>query len=193
MSFFIYLGHIINKGDNNMSLKKIKIIGVFAVFLLSFPLHFLYDVFPNFLTSIFASVNESIWEHMKIIFTAYLLYGGVEYLIFREKTKWNNFLLQLFIVPFLGIMIYLSIYLPLFNIFGENMIISIVLLFVVVAIEEVISYYILSMEEVKNQRIIGIVGIIAMYVIFTYLTYNPPKNYLFYDMKEEKYGIDIYV
>ena len=99
MSFFIYLGHIINKGDNNMSLKKIKIIGVFAVFLLSFPLHFLYDVFPNFLTSIFAPVNESIWEHMKIIFTAYLLYGGVEYLIFREKTKWNNFLLQLFIVP----------------------------------------------------------------------------------------------
>ena len=176
-----------------MGLKKIKIVGVLVVFLLSFPLHFLYDFFPNFLTSIFAPVNESIWEHMKIIFTAYLLYGGVEYLIFREKTKWNNFLLQLFIVPFLGIMIYLSIYLPLFNIFGENMIISIVLLFIVVAIEEVIGYYILSMEEIKKQRIIGIAGIIAMYVIFTYLTYSPLKNYLFYDMKEEKYGIDIYV
>lgn len=176
-----------------MSLKKIKIIGVFAVFLLSFPLHFLYDVFPNFLTSIFIPVNESIWEHMKIIFTAYILYGGVEYLIFKEKTKWNNYLLQLFIVPLFGIMIYLTIYLPLFNIFGENMIISIVLLFIVVAIEELISYYILSMEEVKNQRIIGIAGIITTYVIFTYLTYNPPKNYLFYDMKNEKYGIDIYV
>lgn len=175
-----------------MNLKKIKIIGVVAVFLLSFLLHFLYDIFPNFLTSIFSPVNESIWEHMKIIFTAYLLYGGVEYLIFREKTKWNNYLLQLFIVPLLGIMIYLSIYLPLFNIFGENMLISIVLLFVVIVVEEVISYYILSMEEIKNQRIIGILGIIIIYIIFTYLTYNPPKNYLFYDMKDQKYGIDIY-
>jgi len=176
-----------------MSLKKIKIIGVIIVFLLSFPLHFLYDLFPNFLTSIFSNVNESIWEHMKIIFTTYILYGGVEYLIFREKVKWNNYLLQLFVVPFLGIMIYLSIYLPLFNIFGENMIISIVLLFIVVVIEEVMSYFILSMEEIKGQRIIGILGIVGMYIIFTYLTYNPPKNYLFYDMKEEKYGIDIYV
>lgn len=175
-----------------MSLKKIKIIGVFVVFLLAFPLHFLYDFFPNFLTSIFSNVNESIWEHMKIIFTSYLIYGGVEYLIFREKTKWNNYLLQLFLVPLLGIMIYLSIYLPLFNILGENMIISIVLLFIVIILEEIISYYILSMAEVKSQRILGIVGIIAMYIIFTYLTYNPPKNYLFYDMKEEKYGIDIY-
>ena len=176
-----------------MNLKKIKIIGIFAVFLLSFPIHFLYDFFPNVLTSVFAPVNESIWEHMKMIFTAYLLYGGVEYLIFREKTKWNNYVLQLFIVPLIGVMIYLSIYLPLFNIFGENMIISIVLLFIVIVIEEVISYYILAMEEIKNQRIIGIVGLAVTYSIFVYLTYNPPKNYLFYDMKEEKYGVDIYV
>ena len=39
---------------------------------------------------------------------------------------------------------------------------------------------------------IGIIGIIVVYIIFIYLTYNPLSNYLFYDMKEEKYGIDIY-
>ena len=108
-----------------MNLKKIKIIAIFVIFLLSFPIHFLYDFIPNFLTSIFAPVNESIWEHMKILYTTYLIYGGIEYLLFREKIKWNNYSLQLFLVPLLGIMIYLSIYLPLFNIFGENMIISI--------------------------------------------------------------------
>jgi len=89
-------------------------------------------------------------------------------------------------------MIYLTIYLPLFNIFGENMFISISLLAIIIVIEEIISYYILTMEEIKYQNIIGIIGIIVIYIVFAYLTYNPPKNYLFYDMKEEKYGIDIY-
>jgi len=175
-----------------MNLKKIKIIGAVVIFLLSFLLHFLYGWFPNILTSVFLPVNESIWEHMKILYTGYLMYGGVEYLIFREKIKWNNYLLQLFLVPLLGIMIYLILYLPLFNIFGENMIISIVLLFIVIVIEEVISYYALSIDEIKYQGIIGIIGIVVVYIVFTYLTYNPPFNYLFYDMKEEKYGIDIY-
>ena len=175
-----------------MNLKKIRIIAIFAIFLLAFPIHFLYDFIPNFLTSIFVPVNESIWEHMKILYTTYLIYGGIEYLLFREKIKWNNYSLQLFLVPLFGIMIYLSIYLPLFNIFGENMIISIVLLFIIIAIEQLISYTILNMDEIRYQRLIGIVGIIVVYIIFTYLTYNPPENYLFYDMKDEKYGIDIY-
>ena len=175
-----------------MSLKKIKVIGAIVIFLLSFGLHFLYGLFPNFLTSIFVPVNESIWEHMKIIFTGYLIYGGVEYLIFRNKVEWNNFILQLFLVPLIAIMIYLTIYLPLFNIFGENMFISISLLAIIIIIEEVISYYILTMEEIKYQNLIGIIGIIVVYIVFAYLTYEPPKNYLFYDIKEEKYGIDIY-
>ena len=57
-----------------MSLKKLKILGVIMAFLLCFPLHFLYDKIPSFITSIISPVNESIWEHMKILFWKYTIF-----------------------------------------------------------------------------------------------------------------------
>lgn len=35
-------------------------------------LHFLYQWLPNVLTSLFSPVNESLWEHVKLIFWPYL-------------------------------------------------------------------------------------------------------------------------
>jgi len=176
-----------------MSIKKIKIIGIFIIFLLCFPLHFLYELLPNSLFSIFTPVNESVWEHMKLIFTSYLLYGIIDYFWLNKDNKFNNFLLQLFIVPLLGVILYLIIYIPIYNILGENMIFSILLLFLVVVAEQLLSYYILNKENFKYQGIIGITGIILMYILFGYLTYKPIENYLFFDKTNSKYGINIYV
>lgn len=164
-----------------MKLKTIKIIGIFIIFLLCFPLHFLYDTLPSFFTSIISPINESIWEHMKLIFTSYVIWGIFEYFLLRKKEKTNNYFLQLFLVPIFGICIYLIIYLPIFNIFGENLFVSIFLLFLIIIIEQIISYFLLIKEEIPNQKLIGIFGIIMMYIIFGILTYLPLNNYLFFD------------
>ena len=50
-----------------MSKKKLMIITTLIAFLLCFPFHFVYDTFPNLITSIFFPINESIWEHMKLL------------------------------------------------------------------------------------------------------------------------------
>lgn len=175
-----------------MNLKKVKIISVFLVFALCFPFHFLYDLFPNFIFSIFLPVNESIWEHMKLIYTSFLLYGIIEFLILKRKNiVVNNYVFQLFLVPLIGIILYLLIYLPLYNLFGENMIISITLLFMIIVIEELISFFLLQSRSIKYGRIIGVFGIIIMYIVFVYLTYNPIHNYIFYDTLNKGYGLDI--
>ena len=164
-----------------MKFKTIKIIGIFIIFILCFPLHFLYDAFPCFLTSVIAPINESIWEHMKLIYTSYLIWGIIEYFLLRKNQKVNNFFLQLFLVPVFGVCIYLIIYLPLFNILGENLFISIFLLFLIIIIEQILSCILLKKEELPNQKIIGIIGIVLIYIIFGYLTYFPLDNYLFFD------------
>jgi len=177
-----------------MTLKKIKIISFFITFLLCFPLHFLYDWLPNSLFSIFLPVNESIWEHMKLIYTSFILSGIIDYiLLIKNKIKFNNFLLQLFITPIIGIILYLIIFIPIYNIIGENMFVSITLLFIIILIEEIISFYLLKKENIKYQKYIGIIGIIITYIIFGYLTYKPIENYIFFDIKHGKYGINIYV
>lgn len=169
-------------------MKKFKFIGIFGVFALCFLCHFVYDWFPNNLFAIFFPVNESIWEHMKIIYTSYLLYSIIEYFLIKKYNP-NNYLFQIFLVPLLGIILYLIIYIPLFRLLGENMIVSIGLLFIIIVLEEILSYYILTQKSLKNTKIIGFIGIILVYILFGVLTFFPPKNILFLDMTDNTYGI----
>ena len=172
-------------------MKKIKIIGVFLIFILSFISHFMYEWFPNTLFSILFPVNESIWEHMKLIVTPVLIFSLIEYILYKRKNiSYNNFILSYAISMILGIIIYLMIYLPIDYIFGHSMIFAISLLFVIFIIVEIISYYIMNYREIRYSNLIGIILIIIMYIVFGYLTYNPILNYLFYDTSKKIYGID---
>lgn len=172
-----------------MTLKKYKIIGLIGIFLLSFLSHFLYEWFPNPIFSIFFPVNESIWEHMKLIFTPFVLYTIIEYLFLRKKIKINNIYLQLFLIPALAIMLYLIIYLPIFYTIGENMAINIGLLFIITAIEQALSLKISEKENYPHELELGLIGMVILLFTFTYFTYFPPKNELFFDTQKEIYGI----
>lgn len=176
-----------------MNLKKIKIIAVIGIFILSFIAHFAYDLFPNIIFSFIFPVNESIWEHMKMIFTSTLIYGIIDYILLNKyNVKYNNFQFQLYFTSISAIPIYLTFYIPLYKLFGENIIISISLLLLVYIISQWISYNILKEKNIKILNMLAIPIILISYLGFIYLTYNPIHNYIFYDTKEEKYGIDEY-
>ena len=175
-------------------MKRIKFIGVIVIFLLTILYHFLYDWLPNLVFSVFFPVNESIWEHMKLLYSGIFTWGVIEYFILRKKgISYRNFFSTLFLEMVTSIMIYLIMYLPLYNVFGENMVISIGLLIVVIILEEIFSYYLFSYS--KENRIlnrISILFIVLGFVVFLCFTYDPPRNYIFYDIVSNKYGIDIY-
>jgi hypothetical protein len=69
-----------------MKIKKlpiiIKILIIHAIFLV---LHYLYDWFPNPVTTIFSGINESVYQHMKIGFFSYILYVVIEFLLIRKS------------------------------------------------------------------------------------------------------------
>ena len=67
-----------------MTLKNTRIISTIVIFLLCFLFHFIYDWLPNTLTAIFFPVNESIWEHMKLLFSAVCFYGIIDYIILQK-------------------------------------------------------------------------------------------------------------
>lgn len=175
-------------------MKKIKIIGVIVTFLLTVLYHFLYKWFPNPIFEIFFPVNESIWEHMKLLYSGILTFNIIEYIIYRKKNiNTNNFFTVTFLMMITSIILYLIIYLPLYDMFGENMIISISLLVIVIILEQIFSYYLLNYgKENKLLNKISIILIILGYITLLSLTINPPRNYIFYDIVEHKYGVDIY-
>lgn len=172
-------------------MKKTRIYAVIGIFLLSFLCHFVFDFFPCILTSIFFPINESIWEHMKILFTATLLYGIIDHIILTKKNiSFNNFLLQLFASAFLAIPIFLIIYLPVHYLFGEFLPLTLVLMLITYIICQYISYKILNFRDIPLLNQLSIILIIIMYIIFTYLTYYPFESYIFYDTTKGIYGIE---
>ena len=173
-----------------MKLKILKIFGIILAFFLCFPLHFLYDKLPSFITSIIAPVNESIWEHMKIFVSAILVWGLVDkFLLDKFNIYYNNHFFSTVLTSVLSIIVYLIIYLPLYKIFGEIMFISIGLMLLVYILMAYVSYKILSGRELNINKVFLIIVIVVTYVSFGLLTYKPPKYFLFYDTNLKKYGI----
>ena len=68
-------------------LKRNQIISVLTIILLSTLFHGIYEKFPNFLTSIFFPVNESIWEHNKMILVSYLSWMLISFIIYRYDKR----------------------------------------------------------------------------------------------------------
>lgn len=77
---------------------------LFLVFILTSlagtALHFLYDVLPTPLTALFAPINESVWEHLKLLFWPML--AGALFLSRGKADKerfWSSFFIALLGAP----------------------------------------------------------------------------------------------
>jgi hypothetical protein len=164
-----------------MSIRKLKIIGVVVAFFLCFPFHFIYDRFPSFVTSIFAPVNESIWEHMKILFGSIILSGVIQKIIVVSKRlEFNNICFSNFVGAISSIPIFLIIFLPIYYNFGHNLVITIIIMFITIVISEYIAYKVMMMKDLYQENK-TILYVVIVYIIFTILTYFPINNNLFID------------
>ena len=167
-----------------MSKKKIKIIGTIIAFLLCFPFHFVYDKFPNFLTSVFFPINESIWEHMKLLFGSIVVSGLIQKIILiYKKEDTTNVVFSNFIAAIISIPIFLIMFLPIYYIFGENFKVTIFIMLISIIIAEFISCKITNVKKL-NMENKTIILIIIVYIVFGILTYYPLNIELFKDVEQ---------
>lgn len=173
-----------------MKIKTIKILSIFAIFLLSFLTHYGYDKFPNIITSFLFPVNESVFEHMKMIYTSYIIWGIIEYILLRKYNNIKNFPSSLFITVLFNIIFFLIIYMPIYNILGHNLIITLIIYFISILISQIISYRILNTN--KNLDFLNkysYLFLLVLIMVLIYLTYYPIKNDLFIDKNQNKIGL----
>lgn len=178
-----------------MSLKRTRIMAIIGIFLLNFLFHFAYQTFPNTLFSIFFPVNESIFEHMKLIFSSAIFYGIIDYFILKKNNfKTNNIILVTLLNTIITIAIFLIFWLPIYYKMGENMFLTFAILLLAIFLSEIISYFLLKKEfTFKGANVISSLCIIVIYIVMVYFTYNPVKVDFFFDPIEEKYGINTYL
>lgn len=93
-----------------MKIKNFKKIGIKVAILLilSCLIHFPYDWFGFFWLSLFAPISESVFQHERILFAAYLFYSLIEYnFIYKTSNYWISRFLILIMLPWIMIMVYL--------------------------------------------------------------------------------------
>ncbi len=171
-----------------MSLKKSIVISSIIIFLLNFPLHFLYDFLPSFITSMLAPVNESIFEHMKMIFSSFWM-GAIVYSLFDRKKDFFHILFSFLISSIVCIGLFLLIYIPIYMMFKENLLVTIILLFISIFFSQIVCYYILNLPKIKYQKWFSLGILVFSYLIIFYFTYYPPTTSFFEDPKTNSYGL----
>lgn len=153
--------------------------------------HFFYDWSgQNIIVGMFCPVNESVWEHLKLIYTPYFIWSIAEYFILGEKK------INLFFSKFLGVLSgMLTILFIHYTYTGatgkESMAADIISFFAGVAAAFIISYAIIKNAKFKGtaSEIISLLLLLATWGLFILFTFSPPLIPLFEDSITKTYGI----
>ncbi len=163
--------------------------GFAVVSVLGTLLHFLYEWTGNTLAALFSGVNESTWEHMKLLFFPMLLFAVVQSLFIGKEyenfwcIKLKGALLGLFMIP--------VIFYTLRGIFGNTPDwINIGIFFVSAGIA-----FIYETKQLKKGSLPcrystwSMVIFCVIAILFFIFTFIPPHIPLFQDPVSGSYGI----
>ena len=152
-------------------------------------LHFLYEWLGEpFWIAPFSGVNESTWEHMKLLFWPMLAFAILESFFFRERQdfwciKTGGILLGLILIP--------TIFYTYNGVIGKSADwVNITIFFVSAAVAYIYETRALYKEDIPCQNphfsIVILYTVAAMFVIFTFST---PRLEIFRDPLTGAYGI----
>ena len=158
------------------------IIGIIFVIITGFLAHFLYDwTGNNYVIGHFTPVNESIWEHMKLVFFPMLIYSLFIIFLFRGKYPCITSSLCLGILT--GTLLIPFFYYIYTCILGKNIFIVDIAIFIVsVLIAFWLSYKYALSCEFHPHTVFLIVLVCILLVCFVVFTYHPPALKLFEDL-----------
>lgn len=171
----------------NNILKFTILSGIF-VMILGTLLHFIYEWSGgnNFVAS-FSAVNESTWEHLKLLFFPMLITTIIGYFYFGQN--YSNFLCSRLLCILTALLFTIVFFYSYVGIIGTNFaFIDISIFFVAVVLGELVSYKII-LSDFKCNNAVAIFLLLILLICFITFTYFTPKIGLFKDPISGLYGI----
>lgn len=150
--------------------------------------HFVYEWSGNNpIIGAFSAVNESTWEHLKLIFFPMLITFFIGFFYIGKES--NNFICSKTIGIIISLLFTVVFFYTYTGVLGKNIdVINILTFFIAVAIGEYIVYRLMisNKEFCKNNIAIIILGVLL--IMFVVFTYNVPRIEIFKDPVNGKYG-----
>lgn len=174
----------------NKNLFKYTVTGFIFVSILGSLAHFFYEWSGySFIVGLFSAVNESVWEHLKLLFFPYLIWSIIEFFAL-DKNK------AVFPAKALGAVSGMTAIVVFFYVYtgitGENIdFLNIISFFIGVAVSFAVDYTLIKNEKFSTTSgtVIGITALLIIMMFFILFTVFPVKIPLFKDPISSTYGI----
>lgn len=164
-------------------------VGLAFCFIMSFVLHFIFEWCGGSpYIAWLGAVNESVWEHGKILFYPYLIYSIIEYFILKPSNI-NNYLTAKCIPLLFAIPLMATIFYTYSGIIGTNyLIMDILTALIVLVLMFLFSFNALNKGYTLKHSYILLILVIILTILIIVFTYYPPKIALFYDFAHKRYS-----
>ena len=164
------------------------VISVITISIIGTLAHFLYDLTNhNKFIGIFAAVNESTWEHIKIALTPTLLWGLIDGFIYGENP--NYFFAKTLSLITIIILMPLLFYGHKLVARKDYFVFDIISFYIVIIASQAVFYWLLQLSSMGF--IVYYLSCVGLFVVFggyMVLTLLPLKNFMFKDPLTNKYG-----
>ena len=173
---------------NRTNLIRFQIFSAIFTINLGTILHFTYNWSKNIsFIGLFSAINESTWEHLKLLFFPLIITTVFGYFIFQNI--FSNFLCSKTIGIITAMLFTVIFFYTYTGIIGTNYAFLNILTFALSVIIGEYAAYILTINNFTFNKIFCISILILLTVSFFVFTFKPPKINLFKDPINGSYGI----
>ena len=168
-----------------MNIKKWQIFASIFCLILGTILHFTYEWFNyNVIVGLFSTINESVWEHLKLLFYPMFFISIIGYFKIGRKLC-NYWYAQMFALIFVVVFFYTYT-----GIIGRSFFLLDIASFIIgILLGEYIVYKMLKQKEMCKLEALSIITSIIILLCFLIFTIYPPILPLFEDPIYGTFGI----
>ncbi|MBQ6848062.1 MAG: hypothetical protein IJO62_04015 [Clostridia bacterium] len=156
--------------------KRRNLTAFFVIGILGALGHFVYEwTGKPYVIGLFFPVNESTWEHLKLLFYPTVLYFGAVYFLSNKKPK--SFIPASVFSVFLGMLSIVVMFYTYQGIMGRNLdFLNILIYYLGVIVTIITRQKLLEAEGIKSgfYTSISLISLIIMIILFATFSYNPP-------------------
>ena len=164
-------------------------IGMILIMVVGTFLHFLYEIsHHNKFVAIFAAVNESTWEHIKICITPTILLSLYDGYVYGLNP---NYLIGKSLC-FLTIILLIPTLFYIYTYFTKKSIlwIDVICFYTTVITSQLVFYYFINTSPLPFiYTYLSTILLVMEIASYMFLTYQPLKNFIFEDPISHKYGL----
>lgn len=168
---------------------RILTVAIVPIFLAGSALHFVYDWSGGWRpVALFAAVNESVWEHLKLAFWPALLSGLVEWRMLHRRYPdfWLARSIGLLVTPMAITFLFYG-YTALLG--GHWLVADILTFLIAIAAGQWCCYSLLGWQPGRVGRVAVGLLFVAVLAAFACFTYWPPEYPIFREASTGIYGI----